>query len=505
MAEDVSFKGPGTSGPNVGATLGDYRLEQLIEKSALGTVFLARHKATGTMQRLRILPIPADLTSEERIVYLGRFQQQANQVAELQHPSILPLLDYGTHQGIPYLVYPHLPMKPLNAYLAQHGPTDVLLIGRYLDHIAEALEYALQHAVLHRNLTTDCIFLKQDGNLVVTDVGTLHLLAQKDGQKDSLYGMNETSAPAPEQVLGHPVDAYTDMYALGAALYRMLTGHRVFRGRTLDEIAQQHLNAPVPSLSQWRGDLPRALDTVIAKAMAKDPRQRFRQPGALANAYHHVVAPKDEQRKPFALASPQLAPINVMPAAVPVQSRASRQTHISRRQALTFLVAGGTAAVAIAAAVVFGSRYLAGSNAPGNTAVSTGTTTATKAPAPTPTSASTSTASGSTPTAAQGTVLAHVADVPLNSAKPFALPNGNNPGLLIHLSNDQFVAFNSTCTHAGCAVHYNQQDKLLECPCHGAAFDPAKNAAVTQGPAQSPLAPIQITVNADGTIVENGS
>src|SRR5579863_1107043 len=326
--------GRNKAGLQAGSALGEYRLEKQLETGEAGQVFLARNAMTGTRYRLRILAVPAYLHAEARMLYLGYFQRQANQLSVLQHAGILPLLLYGTHEGVPYLAYQEALMESLSKHLAQHGPMEARRAGLYLDQLAAALECGHQHGILHRNLNTENIFVKQDDNVVVADFGVLHMLEQGGAYQPSafqrdhapaakrapLFGMNEASSPAPEQVVGGPVDIPADVYALGATLYRMLTGHRVFRGSTLAEIAQQHLNTPVPPLSTWRRDLSPALDGVIAKAMAKDPRQRFAHPGEFANAYHQIVAPSDSRRQPFAAPpAPAIAPLKEAQSAPPLE------------------------------------------------------------------------------------------------------------------------------------------------------------------------------------------
>ena len=504
----------------IGATPGNYCLEELIEQNEASSVYKARNTHAGTLFRLRVIAVPTDLKPEDRIVYLGRFQQEANQVAGLQHPQILPLVDYAIYSSAdppiatswPYLVSPYLSVTSLSTLLARKGPLSATLAGRYLDYIASALEYAHQQAVLHRNLTTDCIFILQDGNLLVADFGVMHMLQagtrfNESDIRKAAYGMNEASSPAPEQILGKAVDTYTDVYALGAVLYRMLTGHRAFKGNTLEEIFRLHLHAPVPSLTLWRNDLPKALDAVIAMAMAKEPTQRYLHPGELANAYHQIIAPHDTQRVPFIVANQGgdfVQGGNIIQGGDFVQgggkplpyisgnvgnSRSVQSAPISRRRVLGYIAAGGGAAAAILAVALFSKNYLGGNTAPASTSSTN------SPPVNTP-------IANQTGTSSQGNVLAHTSAIPTNSSQTFPIAGQENPGIIVHLSDGRFVAFDSTCTHAGCAVTYSQQDKLLECPCHSAEFDPAKNAAVVQGPATTPLASIKITVNADGTITK---
>lgn len=112
------------------------------------------------------------------------------------------------------------------------------------------------------------------------------------------------------------------------------------------------------------------------------------------------------------------------------------------------------------------------------------------------------TSTGSNPAA--GGVIAKISDVPTNSAFSFTLPSNSDPGVLIHLSNGQFVAYNATCTHAGCLVDFDPASHNLVCPCHGASFDPARSAAVLTGPAQTPLTSVPVKINQSADTVSLG-
>ncbi len=165
-----------------------------------------------------------------------------------------------------------------------------------------------------------------------------------------------------------------------------------------------------------------------------------------------------------------------------MQQRATQQT--TRRTFLWGALTGGAATLGIFA-MSYALRIFS-SNSDDTTATGTGSggTGTTAAP--------TGTATGSTQA---GGRIAQVSAVPQNSAISFTIPSSGDPGVLVHLNNGQFVAYDALCTHAGCQVDYDSNSQLLQCPCHGAAFDPAKNAEVVSPPAPSPLTPVKISVD----------
>lgn len=281
-----------------GAVLGNYRLERFIGQSKIGPSFLARTDATTTYL-VRFLTEPVDVAPKDYEVYLEHFQYRASQITTLQHPYILPLLDFGVYRGLAYLVSPHIPLRSLRTRIDKNGALNTFTVGRYLDQIATALEYAHEHSVLHGSLSVDSVFIRLDGQLVVADVGVKGLLElnRHNLLMNQLHEWSEGSAP--EQLLGKPASPATDVYALGAVVYHLLTGSPVFQGTTPDEIAQLHLYASVPTPTQQRSDLPAGLYGILARALAKDPAQRFHQPGAFANAYHSNLGPMNRTRLPF--------------------------------------------------------------------------------------------------------------------------------------------------------------------------------------------------------------
>ncbi len=283
-----------------GSILGNYRLIRLIEHSQTGPIFLARTDTGTETFLLRFLSEPGNVEIQWRNDNLERFHYLAKQLAALHHPHILPLIDYGIYQNIPYLVTPNLAIRSLRGRLVDNGPINVFTVGRYLDQIAAALEYAHNHNVIHGNLTLDTVFIRLNGQIAVADFGVKGLLELNPPGELLSRGNADY---APEQLIDSPTGSFTDVYALGEVLYQLLTGSQAFAGATDDEAASQHIFTAIQPISPLHSDLPAGLFSIIGRTLAKDPKQRYQQAAALANAYHQIVNPNDRNRVPFVIPS----------------------------------------------------------------------------------------------------------------------------------------------------------------------------------------------------------
>lgn len=293
----------------VGTQIGGYQLEHLITCTEHDAIFLARQAGATTPYRLCVVALSSELSDAERATYFGWFQERAHALAELQHPNILSLYDYGVDDGVPYLVAADVAGQSLTELLGSGGQLDFATIASDLDQIATALGFAHQQGILHLGLSTDCVYVRDGTDVVVADFGLCELLhaaapdavngsmregGTKDGgterERAPLYIAHRVGCCAPEQLQGKPVGEYTDVYGLGAVLYQLLTGHPVFSGAMADDVAQQHLYSTIPPLRTWRAGLPAGLENIVARSLSKEPEHRFRRASDLASAYRRVVA-----------------------------------------------------------------------------------------------------------------------------------------------------------------------------------------------------------------------
>src|SRR6266849_1407848 len=205
----------------------------------------------------------------------------------------------------------------------------------------------------------------------------------------------------------------------------------------------------------------------------------------------------------FALTAPDR--FQSRPTAGNYRGRIARQAQTTRRNFLWGLVTGGGGMLAILwlaqnLKLLPQSATETATSVPGDTATAVPTNAA---PASVPTNPPAATPTGGT--SGSSMTIARVSAVPTNSAVNFTIPSNGDPGVLVHLNNGKFVAFDAICTHAGCPVQYDPSSKYLLCPCHGAVFDPANAAAVVEGPTNTPLSSVPINLdNATGTISTSG-
>lgn len=269
-----------------------YRLLRETQRGGMSQIWEAIDTQTGRRVAVKRLSAPTTVMPNERRAWLAQIERAAQEIARLQHPNIAAVYDVGQDNGQPFLVTDLLPGRTLRQRLRE-GPLPPSEAARVLRQAAAALDAAHAVGLAHGGLKPTSIRLLPSGAVKLTDFGiarpgdTARVLPE---EKTANAAITETmigspSYLSPEQIGGGSLSPASDVWALGVILYEMLAGHPPFSGSRMEAVLQQITTGSLPPLPR----MPPSIQTVLSRALAKDPAQRYGQAGELAAALQNAL------------------------------------------------------------------------------------------------------------------------------------------------------------------------------------------------------------------------
>lgn len=269
----------------VGQRIKGYELRDMIGLGGFGAVYRAYQAQVGREVAIKII-LPAYANHPD---FIRRFEVEAQVIARLEHPHIIPLYDYWRDAEGAYLVMRFLKGGSLRERL-KSGPLSLEQTSKMLDQIAGALAVAHRMGVIHRDIKPDNILLDDDGNAYLTDFGIAKDLG---GATDVTQADMVIGSPAylsPEQVKSEEVVPQSDIYSMGVVLYEVLTGEHPFPGLPMTTLLIKHLQDPLPHLESAESEIPEGIDAIIQQATAKNVEDRFPDAPTLAAAFRRALS-----------------------------------------------------------------------------------------------------------------------------------------------------------------------------------------------------------------------
>jgi eukaryotic-like serine/threonine-protein kinase len=248
---------------------GRYRIVRKLGTGGMANVYLAEDEVLGRRVAIKILNDRHAGDDQ----FVERFRREAKNAASLSHPNIVSIYDRGEAEGTYYIAMEYLDGRSLKELIVARGPAPVNVAIDYARQILAAIRFAHRHGIVHRDIKPHNVLVDAEGRLKVTDFGIARAGTSQMTEAGSIIGTAQYLSP--EQARGAPVDQTSDLYSVGVVLYELLTGVVPFSGDTPVEIAMKHLSSTPERPSALRAEIPRDLDMIVLRALAKDPADRY--------------------------------------------------------------------------------------------------------------------------------------------------------------------------------------------------------------------------------------
>ncbi len=306
----------------IGTTLGQYQIVEAIGRGGMASVFKGYQPALERFVAVKVLS-PHHASQAD---FAERFVREAKAIAALNHPNILPIIDFGQQGEHTYIVMKYVSGGTLSDRLKQ--PIDLLTTARLIKQIAAALDHAHSRGIIHRDIKPSNVLLDDNEWAQLADFGLAKILASDQLLTSSGMSLGTPAYISPEQAQGTPLDHHTDIYSLGAILFEMTTGRLPFTAETPMGVVVKHIYDAPPSPRSIKPDLPEAVEVIILKALAKPIGDRYDTAGELASALEQAV----RQLPAHQILTTHLEDPNATPKFSPAPAHITPATPLSRKQ-----------------------------------------------------------------------------------------------------------------------------------------------------------------------------
>lgn len=318
-----------------GRQFGAYQILAPLGEGGMAAVYKAYQASTDRYVALKVLPHQFAIEPQ----FVARFQREARLLAQLQHPNILPVFDFGQTDGYTYIVMPFVQGGTLADQL-EGEPLSLPRIRQIVSEIGEALQYAHVRGLIHRDIKPSNVLVGEDGHCLLSDFGLARMVDESVKLTTSGSVMGTPAYMSPEQGLGQMLDARSDIYSLGVMLYEMATGRVPYRAETPAAVIIKHIQDPLPPARSLNPELPEAVERVILKVLSKNPADRYQTALEMVQAIRATIPLGSSGT---ALAATQPAPT---PAAATTQPAALQRSWLALPAVLAVIGVGGLLAAA---------------------------------------------------------------------------------------------------------------------------------------------------------------